>query len=110
MTVPAEAIAAVQDAIPLTWVDDHWQPVLSRREIRKLLDAAAPFLAEDGWDAARDRATEANDARRDERERCAQLCDSEAAGADLMAPSDETRTISAVMRWTARRLRERADL
>lgn len=79
MTVPPQAITAAAEAIErkllrefppdgcMTWLD------ADEELARAALEAAAPFLAEDGWDAARDRATETNQARRDERERCAQL-------------------------------------
>ena len=84
MTVPAEAITAVaqilhRDRCPSPDGCDEWTE-LDRDAATRVLAAALPFLAEDGWDAARDRATEANQARRDERERCAQLAESVSAG------------------------------
>ena len=48
------------------------------------LQIIADEHAEDGWDAARDRVTETNDARRGERERCAQLAEQEAASAERL--------------------------
>ena len=68
--IPPQAITAAAVAIRQHWhtsVLDH--PDVTRILAIAALEAAAPFLAEDGWDAARDRATEANDARRDERKR-----------------------------------------
>ena len=94
MTVPAEAIAAAAAVLHDDYCDDgdtrtcgRWNSKVPggydpRKHVgfyedraREVLVAAVPFLAEDGWDAARDRATEANQARRDERERCAQLAE-----------------------------------
>ena len=94
MTVPAEAIAAAAAVLHDDYCDDgdtrtcgRWNSKVPggydpRKHVgfyedraREVLEAALPFLAEDGWDAARDRATEANEARRDERERAITLFD-----------------------------------